>query len=156
MTTPSSPPISLKDVATELGVSSVGLSLSDSRVRALAGVPSGPISLQQLEGKSAYTPMSPNIGSDQSTGGSSSSNSFFLEVAENGGVGPYTYAWSIVSEGGVGTGAYFGSTTGKTADFVISISVAFNTYVAQVQCSVTDSTSRSVGSNVATLTYSSP
>lgn len=156
MTLPSSPPISLKQVGAELGVSSVNLSLSDSRVRTLAGVPSGPISLHNLLGKSAYTPISPDIGSDQSASGGSSSNSFFLEVAENGGVGPYAYAWSIVSQAGAGTGAYYGSTTGKTADFVITISAPFNSYSAQVQCVVTDSTSRAVGSNLVTLTYTTP
>lgn len=46
--------ISLNDVATELAISSSGLSLNDSRVRGLAGIPSGAISLNDLKGK-VYT-----------------------------------------------------------------------------------------------------
>lgn len=43
----------MQDVAVELGIDPTGLSLNDSRVRALAGVPSGAISFADLRGKSA-------------------------------------------------------------------------------------------------------
>lgn len=52
MTLPSTGPISMSQVATELGISATGLSLNDSRVRALAGKPSGTISMSDLRGKS--------------------------------------------------------------------------------------------------------
>lgn len=48
-------PITIGTVATELSIS-LPLSLGDSRVRALAGKPTGPISLGDVRGKSAYTP----------------------------------------------------------------------------------------------------
>lgn len=51
MTLQSVRPISIGNVATELGIG-LPLSLGDSRVRTLAGVPSGAISLGQLLGKS--------------------------------------------------------------------------------------------------------
>lgn len=54
MTLPSSGPISISMVAAELGISAAGLSLNDSRVRALAGKPSGTISMSDLYGKSSY------------------------------------------------------------------------------------------------------
>lgn len=53
MTLPTTGPISIAMVAAELGISSAGLSLGDARVRALAGKPTGPISLGDLRGKSA-------------------------------------------------------------------------------------------------------
>lgn len=53
MTLPASGAISLSDVNTELGYSSTAqISLNDSAVRTLAGVSSGAISLQDLQGKS--------------------------------------------------------------------------------------------------------
>ena len=52
MTLPASGTITLGQVATELGVG-LPISLGDANVRALAGVPSGAISLTNLYGKSA-------------------------------------------------------------------------------------------------------
>lgn len=54
MALPSSPPITMAQVAAELGVS-LPLSLGDSRVRTLAGKPSGNISMLDLLGKSSVT-----------------------------------------------------------------------------------------------------
>lgn len=53
MTLPATGPLSMSQVATELAVSQVGLSLGASNVRALAGVPSGPVSFADLRGKSS-------------------------------------------------------------------------------------------------------
>ena len=44
----------MQDIATELGISATGLSLNDSRVRALLGKPSGAISLSDAYGKSSW------------------------------------------------------------------------------------------------------
>lgn len=49
--------ISIQDIANELGISASGLSLADSRCRALAGVQAGPISLSDFYGKSAASPV---------------------------------------------------------------------------------------------------
>ena len=53
MALPSSGPITMAQVAAELGISASGLSLDDSRVRQLAGKPSGAISMADLLGKSS-------------------------------------------------------------------------------------------------------
>lgn len=53
MALPSSGPITMAQVAAELGISASGLSLDDSRVRQLAGRPSGSISMSDLLGKSS-------------------------------------------------------------------------------------------------------
>lgn len=81
MALPSSPPITMAQVAAELGIS-LPLSLGDSRVRALAGKPSGDISMLDLLGKSSvdYSINPINFESvtvnTTSTGGSSSSPNF--------------------------------------------------------------------------------
>ena len=51
MALPASGSIQMAQVAAELGISSTGLSFNDSRVRTLAGVPSGAISMAILRGK---------------------------------------------------------------------------------------------------------
>ena len=53
MALPSSGSISVSSIATELGISSAGLSLGSAPVRTLAGVPTGAIKLSDLHGKSA-------------------------------------------------------------------------------------------------------
>ena len=53
MALPNSGPITMAQVAAELGISASGLSLNDSRVRQLAGKPSGAISMADLRGKSS-------------------------------------------------------------------------------------------------------
>lgn len=53
MTLPSSGPITMAMIAAELNISASGLSLNDSRVRALAGKTSGAISFADLRGKTS-------------------------------------------------------------------------------------------------------
>lgn len=54
MTLPTDGPISLAEVNIELGrPADAPISLNDAEVRALAGKPEGPISLEDLRGKSA-------------------------------------------------------------------------------------------------------
>jgi hypothetical protein len=156
MTTPSSPPISLKDVAGELGLSSVGLSLSDSRVRTLAGVPSGPISLHNLLGKSAYTPMSPIAMGGGS--GHGTTGSFLCSVAPDGGIGPYSYSWVIATQGGTdgSSASIFGSSNLSTVQIAMSLGAPMGSYDCGVVCTVTDSTSRSADSNAVGCTLTSP
>lgn len=79
MALPSSLPISMSQVAAELGVA-LPLSLTDSRVRALAGVASGPISLSNLVGKSnAVTVV--NIAETSLTAGYRTESSVVVSVA---------------------------------------------------------------------------
>lgn len=64
MTLPTSGNISMVMVAQELSIGAGGLNLNDSRVRALAGRPSGAISMADLRGKSAYVPMTLSLVND--------------------------------------------------------------------------------------------
>ena len=55
MTLPASGAISLNDINIELGIASgTAISLNDTAVRDLAGIPSGPISLNDFYGKASY------------------------------------------------------------------------------------------------------
>ena len=67
--------ISMSQVNVELGLSPTALiSLNDSAVRALAGVPSGTISMQNLQGKSAVTIFLSNLSIIDFTGGGSNAS----------------------------------------------------------------------------------
>jgi len=148
MTIRSTPPISLGDVMAELRTANPGrqfpLSLGDADVRALAGVPSGPISLGNLYGKSAYIPMTGQGINDAATGNSSFSGGVvacYPGVQVNGGKDPKTFAWSITS----GTGATLSSANSqyctvsrtfmKNANGAVSLTLA---------CLVTDATGQSI------------
>jgi len=149
MTVPT--PCSLKQVAAELGISSANLSLGDSRIRALAGVLSGPVGLKQCEGKSAGG--TPSIAGADSLTDAPSAHTFALSVTENFGTAPYTYLWSIVSETGAGSGFYSGSTTSKSATFIIEISPHPQTLSCLIKCAVTDSLGASKESGANTCAY---
>lgn len=104
MTLPASGAISMSQVATELGISATGLNLNDSRVRTLAGIPSGSISLNALHGKSNFPPLSvsaPNTSRTSSAAGTGTLTTTSLATA-SGGSGGYTYLWQFVS-GDTGT-----------------------------------------------------
>jgi len=92
-------PVSIGRVAQELGIP-LPLSLGDPRVRALAGKPSGPISLGDLRGKSA-TPAFSLTGNNASN----SADTRFSDgtvgcapgVTRVGGTGTVSYSWMVLS-----------------------------------------------------------
>lgn len=105
MTLPVSGPISLGDVAAELGIG-LPLSLGDSRVLALAGKSAPPISLSDLYGKSSIPPLAVSAtGEDNSYSSILSGGTGAAQATANptGGSGSYTYAWSVVSNTGSAT-----------------------------------------------------
>lgn len=107
MTLPTTGPISLTDVMNELRTVNSGraypISLGDSDVRNLAGVPSGPISLTDLRGKTAvapYTPMSVSGNGDYVYGYSGAGGGTLYAhpgINVSGGAPPYTFSWSFTS-----------------------------------------------------------
>jgi len=99
MTLPTSGPISIGMVAAELGIS-LPLSLGDPRVRALAGKPSGPISLGDLRGKSAIPPFSltaNDAAESADTRFSDGTASCAPGVTRVGGTGTVSYSWVVLS-----------------------------------------------------------
>ena len=158
MTLPASGSISMAQVAAELGISAVGLSLNDSRVRNLAGVgASGPISMSSLLGKSAYTPMTIGVTSasgyaDTSAGGAGFVSATASVVVTNGDPG-YTYSWQILSQSGGIT--IFSGTTASSITLRHSYGGHSNGLAsATLQCTVTDSTGHQAARNVgATLEW---
>lgn len=153
MTLPSTGAISMDMVADELGISASGLSLNDSRVRNLAGRPSGAISFSDLRGKSAYTPMSLSASdiytlTDSRYGAGTAVG--YPTVYVTNGLAPFSYQWTITSQsGGVGI------TDSNQARCTIFHSFAANVTgraTAVLSCTVTDATGRQATvSNVSAL-----
>jgi len=141
MTLPAAGPISIGQVAAELGIG-LPLSLGDSRARALAGVPSGPISLGNLYGKSAYTPMTLTVtngsggpANSETAGGTVTGTA---TVAVVGGTGGYTYQWTVVSNvGGATVGALTGAAVSASYTFV---KLANGSATVTLNLTVTDNT----------------
>ena len=76
MTLPNSGPITMAQVAAELGISASGLSLNDSRVRTLAARPTGAISFADLLGKSWFNPFTSVTGGSRTYASASTSASY--------------------------------------------------------------------------------
>lgn len=94
MALPSSGPITMAQVAAEIGISASGLSLDDSRVRQLAGRPSGSISMSDLLGKAWLLPPTIAVGSWSGSfynGEYRTYSSDTLTLSLGGGAGTVTY-----------------------------------------------------------------
>lgn len=143
MTLPASGAISLTDVMTELRIVTPSraypISLGDTDVRALAGVPSGAISLTNLYGKSAYIALSAVSSNDAQSffsGSGAGVATCSPSVAVSGGTAPYTYLWSLTSNP---NGCALGSAT--SAACTVSKAFGLNTTgsaSAVLQCVITD------------------
>jgi len=97
MALPSTGTISMSQVNVELGKAATALiGLNDANVRSLAGRPSGTISMADLRGKAAYTPVSITTGGGfgQAFGGSCVRVGAGLTVSISGGRAPYTVVWT--------------------------------------------------------------
>lgn len=158
MTLPSTPPISLSDVLTELRVVNPGrglpISLGDADVRALAGKPSGAVSLSDLYGKSSYVPMTVQASDDYAYGDSGFSGgtlACYPTVSVTGGRGNKTYQWRFVTAPGSATL----SNANQPTCTVMRTYTKASQGVASVnlQCDVTDATGATVTSNTANATF---
>lgn len=142
-------PISLTDVMAELRLVTPGraypISLGDADVRALAGIPSGPISLGDLKGKSSYIALS---GAGVNASGFAASQfgagtvSCSPSVTTSGGSGGNTYAWSFTSNP---NGCALFSATSQTCG--VSKAYANNangSAGATLQCVITDNTAHTL------------
>lgn len=102
MTLPTSGIITFADINIELGKSATdSISLNDSDVRSLAGVPSGTIRMSDFYGKSAAAPLSASIDPDfvsgNCNGNSCTATTGAATVTVIGGNSPYSYQWERVS-----------------------------------------------------------
>lgn len=149
MALPSSGPISMYMVAEELGISIYDLSLNDSRVRNLAGIPSGPISLSDLYGKSAYTPMtltSSNVYAEADTRFGAGSVAVEVAATLTGGEGPYDIQWSITSQSDGLVTMRFGTELTCLVSHTYSRNSSGSAW-ALLSCVVTDGTGRQASVN---------
>lgn len=145
MTLPASAPISLGDVLTEIRrinpSRALPISLGDADVRALAGKPSGPISLSDLYGKSSYIPMTLTATGDSrsfDSGAGAGLARGTLSVTVAGGSGGFTYLWEFTS--GPNDGQLLSSNSS-----ICTVARAYErdeigTLDATLRCTVTDNT----------------
>lgn len=148
MTLPASGSISLGDVMTELRIMNPGraypIALGDADVRALAGVPSGSISLSNLYGKSSYIAMSgsvPDVPDAVRTAGANYTAHIPIAITLYWGLAPFSYDWSKVSGTGGLSAVTAANASSTTADFAIAITSPIGQVRTEVvQCIVTDAT----------------
>lgn len=146
MTLPSSGSISLGQVLDELRVANPNrgypISLGDADVRALAGVPSGDITLGHLYGKSAISPLTVVGHNDYGFGQSGQTSGGFVGaypyVTVNGGSGPRTFAWSILSASGTVT--ISGTNTSQVSIGKNFPKLSAGYIIVYLRCVVSDST----------------
>ena len=115
----------------------------------MAGVPSGPISMSQLRGKSAYTPMTVvgyDVYDEDTASGVQYTGSWYPQVAVTaGGSGGFTYLWSFISNAGA-----FALPVSNAAQARISHAVTKYGWngVATMNCQITDNTGNVVNKTV--------
>lgn len=152
MTLPATGNISLGMVGLELGIA-MPLSLGDSRVRTLAGKPSGAISLTDLRGKTHSTYVPPSIDCETlidrlqfANGGTFTTVSYSPAFAIIGGEAPFSVSWARVGGSAVIT------VTGTTAPTFQASGTASFAFAAQFRATVTDNRSNQVQSPIIDVT----
>jgi hypothetical protein len=144
MALPNNTTISLSQVNTELSrAATATISLGETAVRNLAGVPSGAISMSNLWGKSAYTPMSLSYsGGIGEAFGPCQTVSASATVSVANGIGPFTYVWTRTSGSTTPTSRSSGSTSSRTDSMTASQYLCPNGEASSTySVVVTDSTS---------------
>lgn len=139
MTLPASGTITMAQVAAELGISATGLSLNDSRVRALAGKPSGVISFSDLHGKSAITPFTISGFSPSSPGYllrfGAGVQSRSIQVVLANGSGSFSYSWSVISNN---AGGSLSNASSQTCTFTTGSISPYDYRTTVLRVTVTD------------------
>jgi len=124
MALPSAPnSISMSQVNVELSrTATATISLGETAVRNLAGKPSGTISMSDLRGKSAYTPMSLSYtgGLGEVFSGSCVTVSATATVTVTGGTPPYSFQWTRTAGSTTPTSRTVSSTTSTSDSLTVS------------------------------------
>lgn len=142
MALPSSGSITIAQIATELGLS-LPLDLTDSRVRALAGKPSGSITMpNDLWGKSSVTiSIVGNMSAVRGGGRDSLYDQGTFSVSKSGGGSITAYSWNVWNDSHGRLYVVDGSLTG--ASVTLASTSTYNEFEftetanAQVGCTVT-------------------
>lgn len=138
--------ITMDQVRIELGIAQAGVNLNLASIRTLASVGGSgtSISMSQLRGKSAYTPMTVSGNDDAITDystGTAYTHYLYPSVNVSGGSGGYTFAWSFIAQNGA---SIIGSTTSQSINVGHSVSKFGYTGSCTLQCVITDNTAHSV------------
>lgn len=139
MTLPANFPLSMAQINAELGrASNATTSLTETAVRNLAGVPSGPVSFGDLLGKSSMTVTGHSDARSYLSDIGAGSADSFPNVSVVGGTAPFTYDWSFTSNP---SGASLVVSNTATATVRKSFPKdSSGSYIATLQCVVTDNT----------------
>jgi hypothetical protein len=169
MTLPVSGSISLSQVLTELRIAAPGralpIRLGDADVRALAGVPTGAISMSSLRGKSAVPPVpinaafSPSQSNAAATTGIRTSTLTFQPDGTTSITGPgsSTQNWSLPTTANIGANAWVRITASGT-NTTFGGSIALNTWTrldATKNFSVTNTIATNEGLGTAQFEFAS-
>lgn len=140
----------MDQVRTELGIAQAGVNLNLQSIRTLAGVGSGSISMSQLQGKSAYTPMYNYgaVGTNDNVEGTgyntSTFNAYPYATGPSGGNPGYTYNWVLTAGSTPGPGSVL---TGPNPTMKYNIGKFGSAYNSTFRCDITDSTGHVVSVN---------
>lgn len=149
---PGSGSISLSQVNVELGsprTATSNINMNDPAVRTLAQVGGSgtAYSMNNLRGKSAYTPMSASGVNDSRTYDSTFSASTayaYPSVNVSAGSGGYTFAWTITSQAGTTNGILSNSTSQTCQLYANFGRNAFGHFDTNLTCVITDNTGHTV------------
>jgi hypothetical protein len=136
MTLPASGPISMAQIAAELGIAAAGINLNMANVRTLGG---GATNLNAFHGKSNYGPIVVTCNSVTAMRATNNVGNVFVNaaVAASGGSGGYTYSTTYLS------GESYSISNATTTAPGFQRSCAPNTdYSGQYRVTVTDSGGR--------------
>ena len=146
MTTPSGQ-IQASDINVELGRPwNAYFELNDGAVRNLAQRGGGYIDMNDLRGKSSYTPMGGYANHDSAGGplynqSQPFQSTIYPSVGVSNGTQPYSYQWSFISANGA---TFPGATNGSSVAVRHSISRYGYQGESSLQCVVTDATGRTL------------
>lgn len=151
MTIRATPPISLSDVMAELRITNSGrqfpISLGDADVRALAGKPSGAISLSDLYSRSSYIPMTVYATGNSefvNTGFQSGTLESYAAASVSGGKGTKFFNWVVLET--IGAPTVSGHSTSTLTVRVDYVRYSNGHALVRARCDVTDETGAVVSS----------
>lgn len=151
MALPSSGTITMYQVAVELGIAAAGINLNDGRVRSLAGLPSGQITMLNLRGKSNF---SWSVATRTVLADSGLVRSLYVDFNTSDGSVIATHSVEWFYNGGAVAAIYVGSSQPTSNTIMISSIRSSGQATRQARITVTFSNGISVSHMTGQYTFS--